>query len=282
MKATSIVYNRAGSLEEAVRIAKAVEGTPKYLAGGQSLMPMMNLRLAMSDGLIDISDLAILRETRRENGKLFIGAAITHAMLEDGKVEDTTRGYLPHVAHGIAYRAVRNKGTVGGSLVHADPAADWPTAMLALGAIAVIEGDDGTRQVPLADFQLGLMETCLGETEILLGVLLPELSSEARWSYTKFTRKSGEFAHSIGAVVIDARAGMANVVLGAAASKPVRMSRMSAHLAQGMSADETSSPTFQSLVAQDLADATLHAPDSYEFHLHRTIVTRALTEALNK
>ncbi len=282
MKAASIVYNRAGSLEEAIGIAKAVQGTPKYIAGGQSLMPMMNLRLAMSDGLIDIADIAALRETRRTDGKLFIGAAITHSMIEDGKVEDTTRGYLRHVAGGIAYRAVRNKGTVGGSLVHADPAADWPTAMLALGAIAVVLGDRGIRNVPLADFQLGLMETCLGETEILLGVLVPALSAEARWSYTKFTRKSGEFAHSIGAVVIDARSNLANVVLGAAASKPMSMPRMSERLAQGMSADETTSPAFQRLVEQDISDAALHEPESYEFHLHRTIVTRALTEALSK
>ena len=282
MKAASIVYNRAGSLEEAINIAKAVDGTPKYIAGGQSLMPMMNLRLAMSDGLIDISDIAALRETRRTGDKLFIGAAITHASIEDGKVEDTTQGYLRHVAAGIAYRAVRNKGTVGGSLVHADPAADWPTAMLALDAIAVIMGDDGNRNVPLADFQLGLMETCLGNTELLLGVLVPELSAEARWSYTKFTRKSGEFAHSIGAVVIDPRSNLANVVLGAAASKPVVMRRLSERLTEGLSADEATSSALQRLLEQDLSDATQSEPESYEFHLHKTIVTRALVEALKK
>lgn len=282
MKTASIVYHRATSLEDAIGRVQLGLGTAKFMAGGQSLMPMMNLRLAMVDDIIDISDIDDLRGCRRENGSLFIGAATTHAAIEDGTAGSATRGYLEHVAAGIAYRAVRNKGTIGGSLVHADPAADWPSALLALNAVAVIQGAAGTRQVPLAAFQLGLMETCLGEAELLLGVMTPELSPQARWSYIKFTRKQGEFAHSIGAVVIDAPLGIANIIVGAAASKPVRLQRLSDRVLRGMSADEVGTSDVDRAIESDLSEATSHDLDSYAFHLHKTIVKRALVEALAK
>jgi carbon-monoxide dehydrogenase medium subunit len=282
MKAAKITYLKGNTLDEAITLAKRVDGMPKYIAGGQSLMPMMNLRVAMADAVIDISGIAALREFTHVDGKLFIGAGVTHAMIEDGKVEDPARGYLRHVAGGIAYRSVRNKGTIGGSLAHADPAGDWPTAILALDGIAVIHGAEGARQVPLADFQIGLMETCLGETDMLRGVLLPVLTKDARWGYTKFCRKVGEFAHSIGAVVIDRNLGLAHAVLGAAADKPKRLSGVSARLAAGISVDEVSGKAFEALLEQDLADATDHERSSYDFHLHKTIITRAVMEALKK
>ncbi len=282
MKAASTTYHKANTLDEAVTIVKGVGGVAKYMAGGQTLLPMMNLRLAMPDAVVDISGIAALRETRHAGGKLFIGAGVTHAMIEDGKAEDPAQGYLRHVAGGIAYRSIRNKGTIGGSLVHSDPAADWPSALLALGAVAVVQGDAGSREVALADFQVGLMETCLGETEILQGVLLPVLSTQARWSYIKFCRKAREFAQSIGAVVIDPQHKLANAVLGAAADKPFVLRRVSERLAYGLSAEEAAAQPFQALVEQDLADATAHERSSYEFHLHKTIITRAVTEALKK
>jgi aerobic carbon-monoxide dehydrogenase medium subunit len=178
-------------------------------------------------------------------------------MLEDGRVEDPTRGYLRHVAAGIAYRSVRNRGTLGGSLAHADPAADWPTALRALDAVAVIEGPQGERQVPLAEFQRGLMETALGPADVLKGVLVPRLSANARWSYRKFTRKVGEFPHSIAAVVIDPALGLSNVVVGAVGGKPLRL---------GLPFDEG-------------ALAAVVERGSYEFQLHRTMVARAIAEA---
>src|SRR3954466_13492300 len=228
------------------------------MAGGQSLMPMMNLRMTAAEHVIDISGISVLRVSKNLGDRFFIGAGITHSMLEDGKVEDPTRGYLRHVAAGIAYRSVRNRGTIGGSLAHADPAADWPTALRALDAVALIEGPQGERQVPLGDFQRGLMETALGADDVLKGVLVPRLSGRARWSYKKFTRKVGEFAHSIAAVVVDPTPGISNLVLGAVGGKPLRLSM-----------DDTR-------WRDELAKVV--EPSSYEFQLHRTIVTRALAE----
>ena len=282
MKAAKTIYHKANTLEDAITLATRSDGTSKYMAGGQSLMPMMNLRLAMPEVVIDISGIAALRDSKAVDGKLFIGAGVTHAMIEDGKVEDPAQGYLREVAGGIGYRSVRNKGTIGGSIAHADPAGDWPAAILALGGIAVICGVEGVRNVPLSDFQLGLMETCLGETDILQGVLLPQLSAGARWGYTKFCHKVGEFAHSICAVVLDPRLRVANAVVGAAGNRPVVLPAVSSQLAAGMSLNDLSANEFATLVERDLADVTVHERSSYEFHLHKTIITRAVAGALKK
>jgi carbon-monoxide dehydrogenase medium subunit len=251
-----------------MQLARRFNGSAKLMAGGQSLVPMMNLRMSAAEHVIDISGIAALRKCGAREEKYLLGAGVTHSMLEDGKAEDPTRGYLRHVAAGIAYRSIRNRGTVGGSLAHADPAADWPAAMLALDVIVIMEGEKGERQMPLADFQRGLMETALGEGEVLTGVLVPRLSERARWAYLKFTRKVGEFAHSIAAVVIDPSLKLSNVVLGAVGGKPVRLPR-------------TSSTLNASSVREDLLAAELD-PSSYEFQLHKTMITRALTKALGQ
>ena len=266
MKAAPFSYHRAASIEQALELATRFDGNAKLMAGGQSLMPMMNLRMSLAEHVVDISGVAALRECRAVSDRFFIGAGVTHAMIEDARVEDPTRGYLRHVAGGIAFRSVRNRGTIGGSLAHADPAADWPAALRALDAVAVIEGLDGERQVPLAQFQRGLMETSLGPAEVLKGVLVPRLSAGARWSYRKFCRKVGEFAHSIAAVVIDPALGLANVVVGAVGGKPVRL---------GV-------PRNEEALREELAAKTGIDPSSYEFQLHRTLVMRALAEATGK
>jgi carbon-monoxide dehydrogenase medium subunit len=267
VKAAPLTYHRAETIAHAIELASRYDGAAKLMAGGQSLMPMMNLRMSVAEQVIDISGIAALRDCHPVKDKFFLGAGVTHAMIEDGRVEDPTRGYLRQVAGGIAYRSIRNRGTIGGSLAHADPAADWPAALRALDAIAVIEGPDGERQVPLAEFQRGLMETSLGAGDVLKGVLVPRLSPGARWSYRKFCRKVGEFAHSIAAVVIDPALGMSNVVVGAVGGKPVRLAKVSAK---------------KEVVGEDLAASTGLDPASYEFQLHRTIVMRAVAEALGK
>ena len=257
MKAAALTYHRAESIAHAIELVGRYDGTAKLMAGGQSLMPMMNLRMSLAEHVIDISGIEDLKKCGEVRDKYFLGAGVTHAMLEDGRVEDPTRGYLRHVAAGIAYRSVRNRGTLGGSLAHADPAADWPAALLALDSIVVIQNAQGERQLPIGEFQRGLMETALGAGEVLKGVLVPRLSAKARWSYKKFTRKVGEFPHSIAAVVIDPVLGISNAVVGAIGGKPLRL---------GLPFGE-----------QHLAAVV--EPTSYEFQLHRTMVKRAIADA---
>ena len=134
MKAAAFAYVRAQSVAHAVELLAADPDNTRVLAGGQSLGPMLNLRLARPATLMDIKRVASLRSLEADDRMMRIGACWTHAEIEDGVVEDPTRGLLPSVARGIAYRAVRNRGTIGGSLAHADPAADW------------VSGDGGARR----------------------------------------------------------------------------------------------------------------------------------------
>lgn len=217
MKPVDFDYARPSELEEA--LALLAEPNARVLAGGQSLGPMLNLRLAQPAMLVDITAIDMLQEARQENGALFLGACVTHTSIEDGTVPDVTNGALASVAGGIAYRAVRNRGTVGGSLAHADPAADWLTCLSALGAEAVIMGAAGERRVPVAAFMRGAFETVLQAGEILCGVSVPALTESAKWGYYKFCRKAGDFAEAIGAVLQDR--GITRTVLGATNGPPV-------------------------------------------------------------
>jgi carbon-monoxide dehydrogenase medium subunit len=282
MKAPPFRYHRAESLEQGLELIRQFEGTGRFMSGGQTLMPMMNLRLAAADHLVDIGGIPALRATRQVGQRWLVGAGVTHAMLEDGKVRDCARGYLAQVAAGIAYRSVRNRGTVGGSLAHADPAADWPAALRALDAVVMARGADGERDIPIAQFQRGLMETALVDGELLAGVLLPELSPKARWAYRKFCHKVGEFAHSICAVVHDPELALANVVLGAAADKPVRLATVSDYLARGLDTRALAGVEYAGALRKDLTEDAGLDPQTYDYQLHQTIVTRALTEALQK
>jgi carbon-monoxide dehydrogenase medium subunit len=221
MKAARFDYEKPRELGAALKLLTEAGADAKVLAGGQSLGPMLNLRLAQPALLVDVRGLPELGEVRDEADAVFIGACTTHAAIEDGRVPDPTQGFLRKVARGIAYRAVRNRGTVGGSLAHADPAADWVSAMAVLDARIVVRGPQGERTVAAADFVLGIMSTALGEGEILVGVRVPKLSTRARWSYWKYCRKTGEFAEAIGAFVIDPDRGWWRGVMGATEGAPV-------------------------------------------------------------
>ena len=162
MKPVAFDYTRPASVAEAVRIL-AMEPNAKVLAGGQTLGPMLNLRLVRPTLLIDIARISELAAVGQDADGVTIGATVTHAAIEDGRVPDPTGGFLPRVARGIAYRAVRTRGTIGGSLAHADPAADWLTCLTALGTQVMIAGVAGARSVRLANFVRGAMETELVE-----------------------------------------------------------------------------------------------------------------------
>jgi carbon-monoxide dehydrogenase medium subunit len=282
MKSGKVNYHSVHSIDEAISLNQTHEGNAKYMAGGQSLMPMMSLRLIFSEEVIDVSKIPDLNKSFSTKGRFFIGAAVTHAMIEDGKVEDTTKGYLQYVAQGIAYRGIRNKGTIGGSIVNADPAADWPTALLALGASVMIKDTTKEIETPIGEFQCGLMQTSLKETDLVKGVLVPELSKEVKWSYVKFCHKAGEFAHSIAAIIIDPSLGIFNAALGAAGDKPVLLPRLSTYLSSADIKNANLDKELNALLATDLLENTFHLPSSYEFNLHRSIVKKAVMEALKK
>src|SRR5260221_7989412 len=221
MKAARFDYARARSLAHAVELLASGEGFVKLLAGGQTLGPMLNLRLVQPDLLVDVSKLTETNAWREEGGALLIGAGITHAAIEDGKLPGPTGGVLAQVAAGIAYRAVRNRGTIGGSLAHADPAADWLSALAALGAEIVLLGPAGERRVKVAELVKGAFATVIDDDEILREVAVPRLAKGARWGYYKFCRKTGDFAEAIGAVLHDPERATLRLVMGATNGAPI-------------------------------------------------------------
>ncbi|MFM0036980.1 FAD binding domain-containing protein [Paraburkholderia strydomiana] len=264
MKAAIYDYAKPATCDSAVAIVSPTEGMAKFVAGGQSLGPMMNLRLAQPDMLVDLRGIAALRECRIEGDTTFFGACITHAEIEDRKWDDGTQGLMPYVARGIAYRAVRNRGTLGGSLAHADPAADWINTMVALDAELLVAGPNGSRSLAAGDWMSGAFTTALEPDEILTGVRVRRLSSAARWAYYKFNRKPGEFAEAIAIVVDDAPAGICRAVIGAIDGPPYLIANARALLD---SADAV-------LLDPHLDAAGLEA-GSYEYQVHRVALERA-------
>ena len=220
MKAASFEYSRPRSVAEACGLLTAGEELAKPIAGGQSLGPMLNLRLAQPAAVIDLGAIDGLREARDEGDAVFLGAQITHAAIEDARVPDPSRGLMPSVAANIAYRAVRNRGTVGGSLVHADPAADWPSTLTLLGATALIAGPGGRRELPVEKFLTGIFETALKQDELLVAVRIPKRSTSARYGYWKFCRKAGEFPQAIGGALQDPERRETRAVVGATDGAP--------------------------------------------------------------
>lgn len=220
MKAVAFTLVPAPTLPTALSHLASEATDAKPVAGSQSLGPMLNLRLARPDMLVDISAMAELRQVREETDSVVYGAALTHAEFEDGGLPDATPGWLPAIARRIAYRAVRNRGTIGGSLAHADPAADWVVTMTGLDASVLLVGPDGRRELPVADFVTGALATALKQGEIIEAVRVPRRSSQARWSYWKFCRKTGEFAKASAAILADPERGDYRVVAGAIERKP--------------------------------------------------------------
>jgi carbon-monoxide dehydrogenase medium subunit len=221
MKAAAFDYVRARDVADACALL-AENGDAKLLAGGQSLGPMLNLRLAQPALLIDLTRIPDLARVEETADAVTLGATVTHAAIEDRRIADPTHGFLARVAAGIAYRAVRTRGTIGGSLVHADPAADWVSSLVALGADVSITGaDSARRRVRLADFMRGAMDVALAHDDVLDGVTIPRLSRSARCGYHKVCRKTGEYAEAIGVAVIDSDRGLHRLVIGAGGGRPI-------------------------------------------------------------
>ncbi|WP_375459724.1 FAD binding domain-containing protein [uncultured Enterovirga sp.] len=233
MKAAAFEYVRPAGLKDALAILAEGRGSARPIAGGQSLGPMLNLRLVRPDMLVDIARLHELSRVEDLGQSWLVGAAITHAALEDGTTLVGPGGMISHVARGIAYRAVRNRGTVGGGLAHADSAADWPLAFGALGAIVHVASASGERRVPIASLITGPFETVLRDGELITGVEIPKPSARARWGYYKVCRKVGEFPDASAAVVLDPDRGWGTAILGALSGPPRAIPDVASRMASG-------------------------------------------------
>lgn len=274
MKPAAFGYTHAASLAEALGLLGDPVNDARAVGGGQSLGPMLNLRLARPAQLVGLAHLAQMREISETATAIRIAACVTHAAIEDGTTPEPLAGFLRHVAGGIAYRAVRNKGTIGGSLAHADPAADWITALTVLDAtIETTSTDGGGRNIPMRQFMLGAYRTVLEPGEVIVAAHLPRYSDAARWGYYKICRKVGEFALAIGAIVVDPQQRYCRVVAGSSGSAPLVLDTLAALVSA------TASAPSPEAIATALHEAGLQA-DAVKTHHLTTSVSRAIAMVL--
>lgn len=276
MKAARFAYERPADLAALLdRLAEA-DGAVKLIAGGQSLGPMLNLRLVEPDRVVDVTGIPELRQASLDGATLVLGACVTHADIEDGRVPDVTGGAMARVASAIAYRPVRNRGTVGGSLVHADPAADWVTALIALRAEVVLASRSGRRRLALDAFVRGALDVALEPGEMLVAVRIPAIPQGLAWGYVKHCSKIGEFAHAIGAVLIDPQGGHGRVVIGAIERAPLLLADARPLFGGRIGADF--SERFDARAADDaLRQAGML--EAIDRHVHVTVLARAVAQA---
>ena len=281
MKPAGFTYHRAASLDDALEQLDAGGDGAKLLGGGQSLGPMLNLRLARPRKLVDVSSLAALRAVESNRERVTVGAAVTHAEIEDRIVSDPEdrpasnrlERAMREVAAGIACRAVRNRGTIGGSVAHADPSADWPIFLLCAGARVRIRGPAGGRDLLVADFILAAYTTALAPGEIVTHVEVPRAGGRARFGFYKLCRKAGEFAEAVGAVLIDPERRCCRVVAGAVGPKPVVLPATARSLAANAAPPEP-----DAIRAEIAAVANEHDP--VKLHMAAVAVGRAIGQAL--
>ena len=221
MKPASFEFVRPATLAEASRLLIEGNGSARVVAGCQSLGPMLNLRLATPRALIDLTGIPEL--TRIEDGRdaVTIGACVTTAYIEDGRLPGRGIDALARIARNIAYRAVRNRGTMGGSFCHADPAADWVSTLCVFDADCIVYSNGKQRRIAADQFILGAYDNALAPGEILEAIRIPRLSDGAGFGFYKVCRKAGEFASALGAVIHDPSRDRLRAVIGATHGKPI-------------------------------------------------------------
>jgi len=264
-------YQRASSAEEAISLVGQHGDEAKFLAGGHSLLPLMKLRLASPAVLVDIGRLSDLSYIRDAGDHIAVGALTRHRDIETSDVLHEHAPLLAHAASQVGDPQVRHRGTIGGSIAHADPASDLPATTLALGATYVAQGPNGTREISAADFYTGFLESSLAADELLTEIRVPKMAG-AKWSFQKFNRRAQDWA--IVGVAAWRRNGDSGVGLVNMASTPVLASSVSAALASGASPADAA----EQAVAEASPQADLNASVEYRTHLAKVLVRRALEE----
>jgi aerobic carbon-monoxide dehydrogenase medium subunit len=275
-------YTRPGSVDEAVRALASGGEDAKVIAGGQSLLPLLRLRLAYPELLVDLGGLSELRGVRDEGGQLWIGALTTHAEVVRDPLVREHCGLISEATETVADPAVRHRGTIGGSLSHADPAGDLPAVAVALDATMLARGPDGVREIPAAGFFEDYLTTSLRPGEILTGIRVPKLGPAWGYRYEKFHRTAQAWAIvGVAAVarrsngqVAEARIGLTNM-----GPVPVR-ARAAEEAAAGAEADRSALRAAAAHADEESQPpADLHGAPDYRRHLARVLTARALAAA---
>jgi aerobic carbon-monoxide dehydrogenase medium subunit len=275
-------YVRPSSLEEAVRALAEGGDDAKVIAGGQSLMPLLRLRLVYPDLLVDVGGLEGLRGVTDAGGDLLIGARTTlYQLVHDSLIAEHC-GLVAQAAGTVADPAVRHRGTIGGALAHADPAGDLPAVVLALDGTIIVSGPAGQREIAATDFFVDYLTTQLGPAEILTGIRVPKLGKDWGYRYEKFHRTAqawaivgvAALARRSNGQVAEARVGLTNM-----GPVPIRAAAVEAAVAGADASAATLTAAAAAAAEGTNPPADLHGAPDYRSHLARVLTGRALAAA---
>ncbi|WP_224391216.1 xanthine dehydrogenase family protein subunit M [Pseudonocardia sp. ICBG1293] len=265
MKCAPFDYVRASSVEETVTVLGETDGEGKILAGGQSLVPVLALRMARPAVLVDVNRIPGLSAIRRVEDTLEVGATVRHSRL----VEQTEHPLLAEAARWIGHTAIRSRGTTGGSIAHADPSAELPVVAVATGATVTVTGPRGARAVDAEDLFVGALTTSLDEDEMITAVRFPLPS---RWGFAEFARRHGDFA-LVTAVVTEVR-GRPRITFGGVSSVPQRATDAEQALSDGRPAAEVARTAAEEI--EPTAD--LHGSVEFRRAIAAEMTRRALAQ----
>jgi aerobic carbon-monoxide dehydrogenase medium subunit len=285
MKPAIFEYHAPRSVEETLDLLARYGDEAKVLAGGQSLVPLMNFRLARPANLVDINRVAELSYVRPANGGLAIGALTRHYVLEEDPQIAERCPMLPRIAALIGHAQIRHRGTVGGSIAHADPVAELPLATAVLDAEIDVRGPNGTRTLTPPEFYVHYLMTTIEPTELLTEVRFPALPAGAGWSVQEFARRHGDFAIVATAAVLEVDGGVckaARVAVAGGRPTPYRSEPAEAALVGQPLGAEAFAAAANAAADDSDPEGDIHASADYRRKMVRVFVRRALEEAASR
>jgi len=285
MKPPAFEYVAASSVEEAVGLLAEHEGDAKVIAGGQSLVPMLNFRLLAPAVLVDVNRIPGLAGVEEQKGGLRIGALTRHHVLETSDLVKTRFPVLHEAMKYVAHLAIRNRGTIGGSLSHADPAAELPTMAVLLDAEIEAQGPGGARTVAARDFFESALATTLEEDEIVTEIRLPALPQRTGWAFEEFARRSGDFGIAGVGVTLSLDGGKvaeARIALLGVGQTPLRADAAEAILMGKERVDDLVAAAAEAVREAAEPEDDLHGSADYRRHLVGVLARRAIAAAWDR
>jgi carbon-monoxide dehydrogenase medium subunit len=277
-------YHRPASITEALDLIGQFGDEGKVLAGGHSLLPVMKLRLAQPAHLVDITGISDLRGIREIDGGIQIGALTTHHDILSSSILAAQSGLLPEMAEVVGDQQVRNRGTIGGTLAHADPAADYPAGVLALEATIVTVGPEGSREIAAADFFTGFLETALGSSELITSIRVPSLGERTGYRYEKMANPASGYATvgvaAVATVAADGSLSTVRVGITGASDVAWRATSVEEALVGTMPSDQSIRSAAALAIGERELLSDVHAPAEYRERVTRNLVFRAVKHAI--
>ena len=283
MKPAPFMYARPGSVEDALALLQTGGDDAKVLAGGQSFVPLLNLRIASVDAVVDLNRLSELAYIKRDTDTLCIGAMTRHRQVEVSEEVKTTQPLLARAAAEVGHLAIRNRGTIGGSLVHADPAAEWPLVAVTLDAQLVLRSHENTRTVAGRDFFLGPLMTAIEPNEILCEVRFPVPPPGAVWGFQELCRRPGDFAIVAVACQLSLdQSGLcsaAALAVGGAHATPLHIPDVETVISGSKGEDAVIAAAAEKAAAAVDPSGDVHGSADYRRRMVKVLTARALKEA---